>query len=66
MISTSFPEPSPIGSYRLYGEGTQIGSVPYVDDVVEGIFCLMKSPETLPMNVGTQIRSTRFARSPRW
>jgi len=26
-----------------------------VDDVVEGIFRLMKSPETLPMNVGLKV-----------
>jgi hypothetical protein len=38
----------------------------YLDDVVEGTFRLMKSPEALPMNVGTQISSTRFVRVTRW
>jgi dTDP-glucose 4,6-dehydratase len=36
----------------LYGEGTQTRSVQYVDDLVEGVFRLMKSTETRPVNVG--------------
>jgi hypothetical protein len=39
---------------------------PAVDYVVEGTFRLMKGPETLPMNVLIQIRSTRFVRATRW
>jgi hypothetical protein len=38
----------------------------YLDYVVEGTFRLMKGPETLPMNVLIQIRSTRFVRATRW
>ena len=38
----------------------------YLDDVGERTFRLIKSPETLSMKVGAQIRSTRFARSTRW
>ena len=36
----------------VYGEGTQTRSVQYVDDLVEGVFRLMGSPETRPVNVG--------------
>ncbi len=36
----------------VYGEGSQTRSVQYVDDLIEGAFRLMKSAETLPVNVG--------------
>jgi dTDP-glucose 4,6-dehydratase len=36
----------------IYGDGSQTRSVQYVDDLLEGIFRLMKSPETYPVNIG--------------
>ncbi|MGH3144771.1 MAG: GDP-mannose 4,6-dehydratase, partial [Rubrobacter sp.] len=36
----------------VYGEGNQTRSVQYVDDLIEGVFRLMKSDETRPVNVG--------------
>ena len=36
----------------VYGDGTQTRSIQYVDDLVEGIFCLMRSEERRPVNVG--------------
>ncbi len=36
----------------VYGDGTQTRSVQYVDDLIEGVFRLMRSGETRPVNVG--------------
>jgi dTDP-glucose 4,6-dehydratase len=36
----------------VYGDGSQTRSLQYVDDLVEGVFRLMKSSESLPVNVG--------------
>jgi dTDP-glucose 4,6-dehydratase len=36
----------------LYGDGTQTRSVQHVDDLVEGVFRLMGSTETRPVNIG--------------
>jgi dTDP-glucose 4,6-dehydratase len=36
----------------VYGDGTQTRSVQYVEDLVEGVFRLMKSTETRPVNIG--------------
>jgi nucleoside-diphosphate-sugar epimerase len=36
----------------IYGEGTQTRSVQYVDDLIGGVFRLMNSDETRPVNVG--------------
>ena len=36
----------------VYGDGTQTRSVQYVDDLVEGVFRLMRSLETRPVNIG--------------
>ncbi len=44
--SPANPSPS------VYGDGTQTRSVQYVEDLVEGIFRLMKSKETRPVNIG--------------
>ena len=42
----------------LYGDGTQTRSVQYVDDLVEGVFRLMKSTETRPVNIGNPTELT--------
>jgi dTDP-glucose 4,6-dehydratase len=39
----------------VYGEGTQTRSVQYVDDLIEGVFRLMKSGETRPVNIGNPL-----------
>jgi dTDP-glucose 4,6-dehydratase len=36
----------------VYGEGAQTRSVQYVDDLIEGVWLLMKSSEIRPVNVG--------------
>ena len=36
----------------VYGDGTQTRSVLYVDDLVEGVFGLMRSEEWRPVNIG--------------
>ena len=36
----------------IYGDGSQTRSVQYVDDLIEGVFRLMQSTETRPVNVG--------------
>ena len=36
----------------VYGDGTQTRSVLYVDDLVEGVFGLMRSDERRPVNIG--------------
>jgi len=42
----------------VYGDGTQTRSVQYVDDLVEGVFRLMQSTETRPVNVGNPTEFT--------
>jgi len=42
----------------VYGEGTQTRSVQYADDLVEGVFRLMRSTETRPVNVGNPTELT--------
>ncbi len=39
----------------VYGDGTQTRSVQYVDDLVEGVFRLMRSDETRPVNIGNPV-----------
>jgi dTDP-glucose 4,6-dehydratase len=39
----------------VYGEGTQSRSVQYVDDLIEGVLRLMKSPEDRPVNIGNPV-----------
>jgi dTDP-glucose 4,6-dehydratase len=48
----------------VYGDGSQSRSVQYVDDLIEGVLRLMKSPEDRPVNIGNPVES-RCARSPR-
>jgi dTDP-glucose 4,6-dehydratase len=42
----------------VYGDGSQTRSVQYVDDLVEGVFRLMRSPETRPVNIGNPVEYT--------
>ena len=42
----------------IYGDGSQTRSVQYVDDLVEGVFRLMRSPETRPVNIGNPMEYT--------
>ena len=38
----------------VYGDGTQTRSFTYVDDLIEGIWRLLTSEETAPVNIGSQ------------
>jgi len=42
----------------LYGDGNQTRSLQYVDDLIEGAFCLMRSGEARPVNIGNPIEYT--------
>ncbi len=42
----------------VYGSGSQTRSVQYIDDLVEGVFRLTRSPETRPVNIGNPIEYT--------
>lgn len=42
----------------IYGDGTQTRSVQYVDDLIDGILRLMRSPETRPVNIGNPVEYT--------
>lgn len=42
----------------IYGDGSQTRSVQYVDDLIDGIFRLMRSPETRPVNIGNPVEYT--------
>jgi dTDP-glucose 4,6-dehydratase len=39
----------------IYGDGSQSRSVQYVDDLIEGVLRLMKSPEDRPVNIGNPV-----------
>ena len=39
----------------IYGDGSQTRSVQYVDDLIEGVFRLMRSDERRPVNVGNPV-----------
>jgi dTDP-glucose 4,6-dehydratase len=39
----------------VYGDGSQTRSVQYVDDLVEGVIRLMRSPEAQPVNIGNPV-----------
>ena len=42
----------------VYGDGTHTRSLQYVDDLVEGVFRLMRSNETRPVNIGNPVEYT--------
>jgi dTDP-glucose 4,6-dehydratase len=42
----------------IYGDGNQTRSVQYVDDLLEGVIRLMKSPEVHPVNIGNPVEHT--------
>ena len=42
----------------VYGAGAQTRSIQYVDDLVEGVVRLMRSPETRPVNIGNPVEYT--------
>ena len=42
----------------LYGDGTQTRSVQYVDDLIEGVYRLMRSQERRPVNIGNPVEYT--------
>ena len=42
----------------VYGEGNQTRSLQYVDDLVEGVFRLMNSMESRPVNIGNPVEHT--------
>ncbi len=42
----------------IYGDGSQTRSVQYVDDLVEGVIRLMRSPERRPVNIGNPVERT--------
>jgi dTDP-glucose 4,6-dehydratase len=39
----------------VYGDGSQSRSVQYVDDLIDGVLRLMKSPEDRPINIGNPV-----------
>jgi dTDP-glucose 4,6-dehydratase len=42
----------------VYGDGSQTRSIQYVDDLIEGAFRLMRSPEDRPVNIGNPVEHT--------
>ena len=42
----------------VYGVGAQTRSIQYVDDLIEGVYRLMGSPEVRPVNIGNPVEYT--------
>ena len=42
----------------IYGDGSQTRSFCYVDDLIEGLYLLLTSSETLPVNLGNPVEMT--------
>ena len=60
MIPTFISQALSGRALTVYGDGYQTRSVQYVDDLIEGVFLLMRSSESRPVNVGNpQERTVR-------
>jgi dTDP-glucose 4,6-dehydratase len=55
MIPTFISQALSERPLTIYGDGTQSRSIQYVDDLIEGIFRLMKSSEDRPVNLGNPV-----------
>lgn len=44
----------------VYGDGSQTRSFCYVDDLIDGIYRLLMSDESLPVNIGNPVETTIF------
>ena len=42
----------------VYGDGSQTRSIQYADDLIEGVFRLMRSEEVRPVNIGNPVEYT--------
>ncbi len=42
-------------SLTIYGDGSQSRSIQYIEDLIEGIFLLMRSRESRPVNMGNPV-----------
>ena len=42
----------------IYGTGEQTRSFCYVSDTIDGIYCLMKSDEHMPVNIGNPLETS--------
>jgi dTDP-glucose 4,6-dehydratase len=52
MIPTFISQALSGSALTVYGDGSQTRSVQYVEDLVEGVFLLMRSSEGRPVNIG--------------
>ena len=52
MIPTFISQALSGSALTVFGDGSQIRSVQYVEDLVEGVFLLMRSSESRPVNIG--------------
>ena len=58
MVPTFIQQALSSRPLTIYGEGTQTRSIQYVEDLIEGTICLMKSPESRPVNIGNPVEYT--------
>jgi dTDP-glucose 4,6-dehydratase len=58
MIPTFISQALSKRPLTIYGDGTQTRSIQYVEDLIEGIFRLMKSSEDRPVNIGNPVEYT--------
>lgn len=42
------------GEIEIWGDGTQVRSYLYIDDCIDGVLALMRSPFTGPLNIGSE------------
>jgi UDP-glucuronate decarboxylase len=55
MIPSFVPQALSGKPLTVHGDGTQTRSIQYVDDLIEGVFRLMKSSESRPVNLGNPV-----------